>query len=181
MLLSFLPLAGLIEFTPRRFADARGYFAETYSARTLAAAGIPDAFVQDNESRSAKGVLRGLHFQRPPHAQAKLVRVVTGRVLDVTVDLRAASPTFGHHHGVILDAALGNTLYIPAGFAHGFLALEDDTLLHYKCTDYYHPEAEGAICWNDPDLGIEWGTTVTPVVSAKDAAAPRLAEVVTPF
>ncbi len=181
MLLSFLPLAGLIEFTPRRFADARGYFAETYSARALAAAGIPNAFVQDNESRSAKGVLRGLHFQRPPHAQAKLVRVVTGRVLDVTVDLRAASPTFGHHHGVILDAVQGNTLYIPAGFAHGFLALEDDTLLHYKCTDYYHPEAEGAICWNDPDLGIEWGATVTPVVSAKDAAAPRLADLVTPF
>ena len=175
-------LAGLHEFTPRRFADARGYFVETYNARALAAAGITADFVQDNQSVSAQGVLRGLHFQKPPHAQAKLVRVIAGRALDITVDLRAASPTFGQHHAVILDAALGNTLFIPVGFAHGFLALEPDTLLHYKCTDYYYPETEGALRWNDPALGIDWGALATaPLVSDKDALAPLLRDFVTPF
>ena len=174
-------IPGLYEFTPRRFADARGYFAETYSARALAAAGITDVFVQDNQSVSARGVLRGLHFQKPPHAQAKLVRVVTGRALDIAVDLRPNSPTFGQHHSVILDAAIGNTFYIPIGFAHGFLALEDNTLLFYKCTDYYHPETEGALRWNDPALNIDWGDLVEPLVSEKDAAAPLLSEVGSPF
>lgn len=175
-------IPGLYEFTPRRFTDARGYFVETYSVRALAAAGITEVFVQDNQSVSARGVLRGLHFQKPPHAQAKLVRVIAGRALDIAVDLRAGSPTFGQHHAVILDAALGNTFYIPAGFAHGFLALEDDTMLHYKCTDYYHPETEGALRWNDPALGIDWGQLVgEPLVSEKDAAAPLLREFVTPF
>ncbi len=174
-------IQGLYEFTPRRFADARGYFVETYSARALAAAGITDVFVQDNQSVSARGVLRGLHFQKPPHAQAKLVRVVTGRALDVAVDLRAGSPTFGQHHAVILDAAVGNTFYIPVGFAHGFLALEDGTTLHYKCTDYYHPETEGALRWDDPALGIDWRGLVEPLVSEKDAAAPLLSEIVAPF
>ena len=175
-------LTGLYEFTPRRFADARGYFAETYSARALAQAGVTDVFVQDNQSVSARGVLRGLHFQKPPHAQAKLVRVLTGRALDIAVDLRPHSPTFGQHHALILDAALGNTFYIPIGFAHGFLALEDNTMLHYKCTDYYHPETEGALRWNDPALGIDWGALAgEPLVSEKDAAAPLLREFVTPF
>ena len=181
-LISSPPLIqGLYEFTPRRFADARGYFAETYSARSLAAAGINDIFVQDNQSVSARGVLRGLHFQKPPHPQAKLVRVLTGRALDVAVDLRAGSPTFGQHQTVILDSAIGNTFYIPVGFAHGFLALEDDTMLHYKCTDYYHPETEGALRWDDPALGIDWGGLVKPLVSEKDAIAPLLHELVTPF
>ncbi|MBC7449626.1 MAG: dTDP-4-dehydrorhamnose 3,5-epimerase [Hymenobacteraceae bacterium] len=174
-------IQGLFEFTPRRFADARGYFAETYSARALAAAGITDVFVQDNQSVSARGVLRGLHFQKAPHPQAKLVRVVTGRALDIAVDLRAGSPTFGQHHAVVLDAAIGNTFYIPVGFAHGFLSLEDGTTLHYKCTDYYHPETEGALRWNDPSLGIDWGGLVEPLVSEKDAAAPLLRDFVTPF
>ncbi len=175
------PIQGLYEFTPRRFTDARGYFAETYSAQALAAVGITDVFVQDNQSLSARGVLRGLHFQKPPHAQAKLVRVVAGRALDIAVDLRAGSPTFGRHQAVILDAAIGNSYYIPVGFAHGFLALEDNTLLFYKCTDYYHPETEGALRWNDPALGLDWGTMVEPLVSEKDAVAPLLADFVTPF
>ena len=174
-------LPGLHQFTPHRFADARGYLAETYSARVLAAVGITDVFVQDNHSLSARRVLRGLHFQKPPYAQAKLVRVVTGRALDVAVDLRAHSPTFGQHSAVVLDAAIGNTLYIPAGFAHGFLALEDATTLFYKCSDYYHPEAEGALRWNDPELNIDWGGVVEPLVSEKDAAAPLLRDFVTPF
>ncbi len=174
-------IQGLYEFTPRRFADARGYFAETYSARDLAKAGIHDVFVQDNQSLSAQYVLRGLHFQKPPHAQAKLVRVVTGRALDVAVDLRRDSPTFGQHHAVILDSAIGNAFYIPVGFAHGFLSLEPDTTLFYKCTDYYHPETEGALRWNDPALNIDWGGLITPLVSDKDAIAPLLAEIESPF
>jgi dTDP-4-dehydrorhamnose 3,5-epimerase len=174
-------IEGLYEFTPRRFADARGYFAETYSARDMAKAGIHDVFVQDNQSLSARHVLRGLHFQRPPHAQAKLVRVVTGRAIDVAVDLRAGSPTYGQHHAVLLDAAIGNTFYIPVGFAHGFLSLEDDTMLHYKCTDYYHPASEGSLRWNDPALAISWGDLIEPLVSEKDAAAPLLSDFVTPF
>jgi dTDP-4-dehydrorhamnose 3,5-epimerase len=176
-----LPISGLIEFTPRRFVDARGYFVETYNARAFAAVGIEQVFVQDNQSVSARGVLRGLHFQRPPHAQAKLVRVLAGRVLDVTVDLRTNSPTFGQHHAVVLDAAIGNAIYIPAGFAHGFLSLENDTMLQYKCTDYYYPETEGSLRWNDPALGIDWGITAEPLVSDKDAVAPLLADLVSPF
>lgn len=174
-------LSGLIEFTPRRFADDRGWFAETFSVRDSAARyGIHTEFVQDNQSVSRQGVLRGLHFQRPPHAQAKLVRVTAGRALDVAVDIRQASPTYGQHYATILDAALGNTLFIPEGFAHGFLALEDDTVLLYKCSDYYYPETEGALCWNDPALGIDWGIT-DPLVSPKDVAAPGFAGFDSPF
>lgn len=173
-------IQGLYEYTPRRFGDSRGYFAETFSARELERQGILDHFVQDNQSLSSQHVMRGLHFQKPPHAQAKLVRVVTGRALDVAVDLRRASPTYGQYHMVLLDSAIGNTFYIPIGFAHGFLSLEDNTILQYKCSDYYHPATEGALLWNDPTLNIDWGV-LEPLVSDKDAAAQLFADFESPF
>lgn len=163
------PLHGLLLLTPKVFADARGAFLETFHHRRFAEATGADAtFVQDNESRSAKGVLRGLHFQVAPHAQGKLVRVVAGAVLDVCVDLRPDSATLGNHFKVVLHGASDRMLWIPPGFAHGFLALEPDTVFQYKCTAYYEPSAERTLQWNDPHLGIEWGM-VDPVVSNKDA------------
>lgn len=162
-------LPGLLLLTPRVFADARGAFLETFNHRAFQeATGIDVAFVQDNESHSAQGVLRGLHYQMPPHAQGKLVRVVAGAVLDVCVDLRAESPTLGQHFKVRLDGVEKRMLWIPPGFAHGFLSLEPDTVFVYKCTAYYEPTAERTIRWNDQDLGIHWGVT-DPLVSAKDA------------
>ncbi|GAB2963738.1 dTDP-4-dehydrorhamnose 3,5-epimerase [Hymenobacter coalescens] len=175
------PLSGVIELVPRVFGDARGTFFESFSARLLAEkAGIREDWVQDNQSISAAGVLRGLHFQRPPFAQAKLVRVARGRALDVVVDLRRDSPTFGQHTQVLLDAARGNMVYVPVGFAHGFLALDDDTIFLYKCSNYYHPASEGGLLWNDPALGIDWGVA-EPNVSPKDEILPRLAELDSPF
>ena len=174
-------LAGLIEFVPRLFADDRGVFFETFSARLMAQAGVDAQWVQDNQSNSKKGVLRGLHFQRPPHAQAKLVRVGQGRALDVAVDLRTDSPTYGQHQLVELTAERGNLLYIPTGFAHGFMALEDDTIFLYKCSDYYAPSAEGGLRWDDADLNIQWGTEVAPLVSGKDQELPLLKDFVSPF
>ena len=175
-------LAGLLEFTPRLFGDPRGLFYETFSARLMHEAGIRAdvEWVQDNQSKSQRGVLRGLHFQRPPHAQAKLVRVAQGRVLDVVVDLRRASPTYGQHQQVELTAALGNVLYVPAGFAHGFVALDDETLFLYKCSAYYAPAAEGGLRWNDPALGIDWGVHA-PLVSGKDEELPGFAGFESPF
>ena len=175
------PIAGLIEFVPRTFADDRGVFFETFSAGLMAEVGADAAWVQDNQSVSKKGVLRGLHYQRPPHPQAKLVRVAQGRVLDVAVDLRRASPTFGHHQLVELSAELGNMLFIPTGFAHGFMALEENTIFLYKCSDYYSPAAEGGLRWDDPALCINWGQEVMPLVSPKDAVLPRLSEIESPF
>ncbi|GAB3298034.1 dTDP-4-dehydrorhamnose 3,5-epimerase [Hymenobacter humi] len=175
------PIAGLVEFVPRLFADDRGFFFETFSARLMAQAGATAEWVQDNQSNSKKGVLRGLHFQRPPHAQAKLVRVGQGRALDVAVDLRKNSPTFGQHQMVELTAERGNMFYIPAGFAHGFMALEDNTIFLYKCSDYYAPSAEGGLRWDDADLGINWGTEVAPLVSGKDEELPRLRDFDSPF
>jgi dTDP-4-dehydrorhamnose 3,5-epimerase len=174
-------LAGLVEFVPRVFADDRGVFFETFSARLMAQAGADAEWVQDNQSNSKKGVLRGLHFQRPPHAQAKLVRVGQGRALDVAVDLRKDSPTYGQHQLVELTAERGNMLYVPAGFAHGFMALEDDTIFLYKCSDYYAPSAEGGLRWDDADLNISWGTEVAPLVSGKDQELPLLKDFVSPF
>ncbi|AYA37565.1 dTDP-4-dehydrorhamnose 3,5-epimerase [Hymenobacter oligotrophus] len=175
------PLAGVIELVPRVFGDARGAFFESFSARLLAEkAGIEDDWVQDNQSSSAAGVLRGLHFQRPPYAQAKLVRVAKGRALDVVVDIRRDSPTYGQHTKVVLDAARANMLYVPTGFAHGFLALEDDTIFLYKCSNYYHPASEGGLMWNDPKLGIVWGVE-NPNVSPKDEVHPLLANFDSPF
>ncbi|SHJ67859.1 dTDP-4-dehydrorhamnose 3,5-epimerase [Hymenobacter daecheongensis DSM 21074] len=173
-------LAGVVEFTPRIFGDARGVFFESFSARIMAEAGAVGEWVQDNQSSSGAGVLRGLHFQRPPFAQAKLVRVATGRVRDVVVDVRRSSATYGQHVSVELDAQRGNMLYIPAGFAHGFLALEDNTLFLYRCTNYYHPASEGGLLWNDPTLNIDWGAT-NPIVSDKDRILPGFDTFETPF
>ncbi|RAK68282.1 dTDP-4-dehydrorhamnose 3,5-epimerase [Hymenobacter edaphi] len=175
------PISGVIELVPRVFGDARGTFFESFSARLLAdKAGIVEDWVQDNQSISAAGVLRGLHFQRPPYAQAKLVRVARGRALDVVVDIRRDSPTFGQHTSTLLTAERANMLYVPVGFAHGFLALDDDTIFLYKCSNYYHPASEGGLLWNDPALGINWGADA-PNVSPKDEILPRLSELTSPF
>jgi dTDP-4-dehydrorhamnose 3,5-epimerase len=163
-------LTGLIEITPRIFHDERGFFFESFQQNLFVNQGIPATFVQDNQSFSRKGVIRGLHFQKEPFAQGKLVRVITGKVLDVVVDLRTNSPTFGQHAKFILDSRLGNMVYIPEGFAHGFAALED-AIFVYKCTNVYHKSSESGILWNDPQLHIDWEVT-DPVVSEKDQALP---------
>ncbi|MDF7812878.1 dTDP-4-dehydrorhamnose 3,5-epimerase [Hymenobacter sp. YC55] len=173
-------LAGVVEFIPRVFGDARGAFFESFSARVFEQAGVSHEWVQDNQSSSTRGVLRGLHFQRPPHAQAKLVRVAQGRALDVIVDLRRDSATYGQHLAVELDAQRYNMLYVPVGFAHGFIALEDHTLFLYKCSDYYQPSAEGGLLWNDPTLNINWGID-SPNVSDKDQVLPVLQGFDSPF
>ncbi|KAB7729142.1 dTDP-4-dehydrorhamnose 3,5-epimerase [Rudanella paleaurantiibacter] len=165
-------IEGLIELIPRVFKDERGHFLETYNKPLFESLGLPMNFVQDNQSFSVKGVLRGLHFQNEPFAQGKLVRVITGRVLDVAVDLREDSPTFGRYETFLLDAALSNMAWIPAGFAHGFVALED-CIFSYKCTNVYNKQAEGGLIWNDPDINIDWGIT-NPIVSDKDQELPTL-------
>ncbi|RTQ49664.1 dTDP-4-dehydrorhamnose 3,5-epimerase [Hymenobacter gummosus] len=177
------PLSGVLELVPRVFGDARGSFLESFSARLLAEkAGIREDWVQDNQSVSAAGVLRGLHFQRPPYAQAKLVRVARGRALDVVVDIRRDSPTFGQHTQVLLSAERANIVYIPTGFAHGFVSLDDDTIFLYKCSNYYEPAHEGGLLWNDPALNIRWGDEdFVPIVSPKDEILPTLAELNSPF
>jgi len=167
-------LVGLTEIIPAVFEDERGLFLETYNQRVFEANGLPFDFVQDNQSWSRKGVLRGLHLQHPPHAQGKLVRCITGRVLDVAVDIRPDSPTFGQWEAVELDAQRGNMLFLPEGFTHGFVALED-AIFAYKCTNFYHKASEGGIRWDDPELGIDWGVT-SPIVSEKDRLLPSFAE-----
>lgn len=163
------PLEGLLVIKPRIFGDERGHFLETFNERAFAqATGTDTHFVQDNESLSKAGVLRGLHFQVAPHEQGKLVHVVRGAVLDVCVDIRPQSPTFGQHVKVRLDSGSKTMLWIPPGFAHGFVVLEADAVFAYKCTAFYHPQAERTLLWNDPDLAIDWGIAA-PVVSAKDA------------
>lgn len=175
-------LPGLFLITPRRFGDDRGFFAETWSRRILAAAGIAEDFVQDNHSLSRKtGTVRGLHFQSPPHAQAKLVRCGRGRLFDVAVDLRRGSPTYGRWAGAELTPENGQQLFIPAGFAHGFVTREPDTEIVYKCSDYYAPECDGALRWNDPDIGVDWGIGEVTGISDKDAKAPFLAGFDSPF
>lgn len=174
-------LPEVLEITPPRYGDARGFFSETWNRDTWAAAGIDLAFVQDNHSLSGPaGTLRGLHFQAPPRAQDKLVRVVTGAVLDVAVDIRAGSPRYGQWVAVELSAENGKQLLIPRGFAHGFLTLMPDTQFLYKCTDTYAPDTEGAIRWDDPDLAIDWGRDDV-TLSDKDAAAPAFANFTSPF
>lgn len=170
---------GLLVLEPKVFGDARGYFFESFSERDFSRfTGLDIAFVQDNESMSAAGVLRGLHFQRRPHAQDKLVRVVRGAVYDVAVDLRTGSPTFGHWKGFELSGENKRELFIPAGFAHGFLSLEDDTVFQYKCSSYYEPSSEGSVRWDDPSIGIEWPLQgMEYIVSAKDRSAPVLSEI----
>jgi dTDP-4-dehydrorhamnose 3,5-epimerase len=166
--------------TPRRFGDARGFFAETWNLRQFEEAGIAADFVQDNHSLSARaGTVRGLHFQAPPHAQGKLVRCGRGRLFDAVVDIRRGSPTWGRWTGVELSAGNGRQLWVPEGFAHGFATLEDDTEIVYKCTGYYAPKAEGAVRWDS--CGIEWPLGGTPVLSGKDTAAPPLSALESPF
>lgn len=174
---------GVFIVEPRVFGDARGYFFESFSARDFAAAtGIDVTFVQDNESFSRYGVLRGLHFQLPPHAQSKLVRVVRGAVLDVAVDLRAGSPTYGQHVAVELSADNHRQFFMPKGFAHGFSVLSPEVIFQYKCDDYYHPESEGALAWDDPDLAIDWRLPVDQVLlSEKDKHHPAFRDFLTPF
>lgn len=159
---------------PRVFGDERGFFFESWNARTLAAAGIDAAFVQDNHSRSRRGVLRGLHYQIE-RAQGKLVRVVIGEVYDVAVDLRRSSPTFGRHVGVILSSTNQRMLWVPPGFAHGFLVLSESADFLYKTTDYWFAEHERTLLWNDAALGIDWPLDASPLLAAKDAAGLPLA------
>ena len=176
-------IPGILILTPRRFGDDRGFFAEVWNRARMAEQGLDIDFVQDNHSVSAAaGTLRGLHFQAPPRAQAKLVRCGRGAIFDVAVDLRRGSPTYGAWVGVDLSAENGRQLLIPAGFAHGFVTRVPDTEILYKCSDYYAPESEGALRWDDPDLGIDWGLDgAAPVLSQKDAAAPGLAGFESPF
>lgn len=177
-----LELPELIELTPRRFGDDRGFFSEVWNHARFAEAGIPTQFVQDNVSLSrSKGVLRGLHFQTPPAAQAKLVRVSRGSIFDVGVDIRRSSPTFGRWAGVVLSAEKWNQLYVPEGFAHGFVTLEDDTEVTYKVSAPYSPEHDRSIRFDDPAIGIDWPLDGEPVLSNKDAAAPLLADVESGF
>ena len=168
---------------PRKHGDRRGFFSEVYNQRALAQAGIDVEFVQDNHSLSAeKGTMRGLHFQAPPFAQDKLVRVVRGAVFDVAVDLRRASPTYGRHVSAVLSAEAWNQLLVPTGFAHGFMTLEPDTEVIYKVSNYYAPEHDKGLLWNDPALGIAWPIPeADAILSDKDRGQPRLAELVTPF
>lgn len=168
-------IEGVVIIEPKVFGDHRGYFFESFSERDFNAQVREVRFVQDNESRSSYGVLRGLHFQKPPYAQSKLVRVVKGAVLDVAVDIRKGSPTFGKHVAVELSEDNHRQFFIPRGFAHGFVVLTDDVIFQYKCDNFYAPECEGAIAWDDPDLGIDWKVPVDRIVlSAKDTCTPCL-------
>lgn len=175
-------LPGVRVITPPRHGDERGWFSETFSARALAARGIEIAWVQDNHSFSArKGTLRGLHYQAPPVAQDKLVRCSRGAILDVAVDFRAGSPRFARWVAVELSAENGRQLLIPQGFLHGFLTLADGAEVQYKCSAPYAPECDGALRWNDPEIGIDWPLSGEPVLSAKDRAAPLLRDAPRPF
>ncbi len=170
----------LLIIKPQVFEDERGYFFESYNRDKFKAAGIPVEFVQDNESKSQKNVLRGLHFQKPPFAQGKLVRVMKGAVLDVAVDLRRGSPTYGKWESIVLSESNKFMYWIPAGMAHGFLTLEDNTVFFYKCTNMYSKESEGAVRWSDPDLRINWNI-VEPILSGKDMIAPLFKDFDSPF
>lgn len=177
------PLPGLLLVRPPHFADHRGFFEESWNRRSLAAQGLDLDFVQDNQSLSrAVGTLRGLHYQAPPHAQAKLVRVVRGRVLDVAVDVRRGSPTYGRWHAVELSAENRLQLLVPEGFLHGFVTREPDTEVFYKCSAYYAPDAEGTVHFADPELAIDWGLDpADAILSEKDAKAPAFADFESPF
>jgi len=176
-------LPGLKIITPERFGDARGFFSESYHRARLAEHGITCEFVQDNHSISAQvGTVRGLHFQTPPHAQAKLIRCGRGRLFDVAVDIRVGSPTFGQWDGIELSFENGRQLFVPKGFLHGFVTLEPDTEIIYKCSEYYAPKCDRAVRFDDPAIGIDWGVdTSVVVISDRDAAAPLLADLDIPF
>ncbi len=176
-------IEGLLIVEPKIFGDNRGYFFESFSVRDFKqATGLDVTFVQDNESKSTYGVLRGLHFQNPPYTQSKLVRVVSGKVLDVAVDIRRSSPTYGRYAAVELSGDNHRQLFIPKGFAHGFAVLSDEAVFQYKCDEYYHPESEGAIAWNDPTLAIDWRIDMRDVkLSEKDKHHPFYNNFITPF
>jgi dTDP-4-dehydrorhamnose 3,5-epimerase len=169
-----ITIEGLYEIQPRVFGDSRGYFLESYSEKDFFEAGLTMKFVQDNQSSSTRGVLRGLHFQKK-HPQGKLVRALSGDVYDVAVDLRSGSPTFGKAYGVVLSSEKQNQFYIPEGFAHGFYVLSETAIFAYKCTDFYHPEDEGGLMWNDSLINIDWeqiAPGLTPLLSDKDTKHP---------
>lgn len=174
------PLEGLLIIKPDVFEDDRGYFFESFNQDKFLRAGLDLKFLQDNESKSKKGVLRGLHFQAPPYAQGKLVRVMRGSVLDVAVDIRKDSPTYGKWESIVLSGQNKWMYWIPPGFAHGFATLEDDTIFFYKCTNVYNKDSEGSILWNDPALEIKWGIA-DPVISDKDKVSPFFNEFISPF
>lgn len=176
-------IEGVLIVEPKIFGDARGYFFESFNAKVFKEhTGIDVSFVQDNESKSCYGVVRGLHFQKPPYAQAKLVRVVEGRVLDVAVDIREGSPTYGKHTAVELSAENKRQFFIPKGFAHGFAVLSETAVFQYKCDEYYQPESEGAIAWDDPTLAIDWMIFKDQaLLSEKDRHHPLFKDFVTPF
>jgi dTDP-4-dehydrorhamnose 3,5-epimerase len=174
------PINQLFILKPSIFKDQRGYFFESYNQQLFTKLGLQYTFVQDNQSMSKKGVIRGLHFQNPPYAQAKLVRVIQGEILDVAVDLRKESDTFGQHYQVHLSAENQLQLLIPEGFAHGFVALEDNTIVQYKCTQFYKKEAEGTLIYNDPDLNIDWGID-HPITTEKDLQGVSFKELISPF
>lgn len=168
-------IAGTYILEPRIFGDERGYFFESYSQRDFEKQVCQTVFVQDNESKSCYGVIRGLHFQKPPFTQSKLVRVIQGKVLDIAVDIRRGSPTFGQHVAVELSGENKRQFFIPRGFAHGFAVLSDEAIFQYKCDNFYAPESEGALAWNDPDIGIDWQIPNDKVIlSEKDKHHPFL-------
>ena len=176
-------IEGVFVIEPKVFGDDRGYFLESFNAKEFKEkTGTEVTFVQDNESKSRYGVLRGMHFQLPPYTQSKLVRVVKGKVLDVVVDIRKGSPTYGKYEMCELTEDNHRQFFVPKGMAHGFAVLSDEAIFQYKCDEFYHPEAEGAIAWNDPDLGIEWPIDSTDVIlSEKDKHHPFLKDFDTPF
>lgn len=178
-----LDIPDVVVVTPRRFADDRGYFTEAYNQRAFSEIGISDNFVQDNHSCSVQaGTVRGLHYQSPPRAQGKLVRVVQGAIIDVVVDVRKGSPYYGRHVKAELSAENGSQIWVPIGFLHGFVTLEPDTHVAYKVTDFYDGTCDGSVMWNDPAFGIDWGVGADQaVLSAKDAKAQAFADFETPF
>lgn len=173
-------LKGLYVIKPKVFEDARGYFYESYNNSVFEKAGLNLNFVQDNQSLSQKGVLRGLHFQNPPFAQGKLVRVITGSVFDVAVDIRKSSPTYGKYFGLELSESNKYMMYIPEGFAHGFVTLKDNTIFSYKCTNYYNKASEDCLLWNDSDIGINWNID-NPLLSDKDKEGKKIKGFVSQF
>ena len=175
-------LDGVVVLTPKKFGDDRGWFSETWNANRMAELGLNIHFVQDNHSMSAKaGTLRGLHYQSPPHAQDKLVRCTRGSIFDVAVDIRVGSPTYGKWFGIELSLENGRQLLVPRGFLHGFVTRMADTEVQYKCSDVYAPDCDGGIRWDDPAIGIDWGLTDAPTLSAKDQVAPLLKDFKSPF
>lgn len=180
MIFENCPIDGLVLIKPKLFNDSRGYFFETYQADKFKEAGLDFNFVQDNQSLSNKNILRGLHFQNPPYEQGKLVRVIKGAALDVAVDIRRTSPTFGQSYSVQLDDVSHNMLWIPPGFAHGFISLQDGTIFYYKCTGFYNQKYESGIKWNDKTIAIDWGIS-NPHVSEKDNQLDSFHDVKTLF